>query len=462
MKKTLAILLALTMLLALAACGGTSGTTKAAEGTASAPEPAATETPATPEPTAEPTPEPTPEPTEEPAADGPAGAYKMTGYETEDTEGAEAMDSMLAMGITYYIVLNEDGTGNMVVFGMEIPLTWDENAVNILENEETGTEATEIPYTCDGGVLKLINEGEAMVFTKMTDEEYADFLANGSGSLEDLLGGLYTEPEPIPEGEPSAGPVSGTVGGMDVTILGAEHTKENGAVAIRFYYTVTNNTGKINATWNLLNADAAQDGDTLESAWFWEGVPEDNYTGTRIAPGCSIVCAQLFSYDHTGGVVGFRLSSYEDENTLIYYADPQNLSGAPAESFQFPVTGEVPDELASLSAEMNGVRIDSVEFLKDDDGNDAVRFYFTYTNTSDEAASFSTNHSYYAMQDGYELEGSWNTESVPEQDHLWEDAEPGTETACAAVFALRSGSPVTLVVYEDWGDGIIAKTAEIG
>ena len=79
MKKSIALLLALSMLLALSACGGTSGSK------ADAPTPVPTETPAeipSPEPTEEPVPEPTEEPVEEPTeeADPVLGVYDENSF----------------------------------------------------------------------------------------------------------------------------------------------------------------------------------------------------------------------------------------------------------------------------------------------------------------------------------------------------------------------------------------------
>ena len=462
MKKALAILLSLTLLLALAACGVGGGTGSTKAGDASAAATAATAATSTPAPAPDPTPEPTPEPSPSPAPDTPAGAYKLIGNGAggEEDEGYAAMT---AMGITYYLFLEEDGSGIMNLLGMEIPLRWDDGTVTIspVGDGEDETPAV-LNYTYADGTMTIDDGENRMVFVKMTDEELENYQKNGPGSLENLFGEwLMNEPEPIPAGEPSEGPVSGTVNGMEVTILSAEQAKgDEGENVIRFYYEVTNTTDASVAPWSALETDAAQDGEALEHAWSAESVPEDDYSSLRIAPGKTIRCTSMFAFNPEGGTVGFRVNSYNDENSVLYYTLPGQLTDAPAEAFVFSVDPALPE--LSVPSESKDVSIDRFEFIKDAEGGDAVRFFFTFHNNTDKETSFIMDHSCYVMQDGYELSGAWLEESVPEEDNTWTDIAAGASIPCAAVFSLRSGSPVVLYIVEDWGDGVIAQVAEAG
>lgn len=172
-----------------------------------------------------------------------------------------------------------------------------------------------------------------MTFVRLTEEEKAYYLENGSGSLDSLLGELGSSSVEIPDGEPTVGELSGTINGHSITVLGAEAiTDSNGAPAIRFWYDFTNGSDKdASALWEVF-FNAAQDGEALETATASTGdsVPEDTAAFDELAPGATCRCTETYTFDPNGGTVALRLSDLLDTGEMIYYADPQNLSGAPA------------------------------------------------------------------------------------------------------------------------------------
>ncbi|MBR1497349.1 MAG: DUF5067 domain-containing protein [Oscillospiraceae bacterium] len=439
MKRIISAALSLTLALGLAACGGQAATEKAITETAA---PAATATPA-------PTPEPTPEPT--PSLPQQAGSYKLTGMTSEDAN-SEEFEMMMSMGFKVYLFLNEDGSGALESFGEKVPMSWDENSITEPESGEA------MNYTYADDVLTVSSEAGDMIFTRLTEAEQADYEANGSGNIEDILSGLgeligdadwdnLLAPNEIPAGEPSAGAVSGETGGYAVEILGADAFTEEGDNIIRFYYTFTNTSNELTSAGRTLNMEAAQDGQFLEGAWTWyNGVPEDDYSYLTMAPGKSIRAATCFKYNPEGGVVALRLRV--DDDGVIYYTSPKALSGAPAEPFVIPTDGNL-DYLNGFAESIPDCAVSRWETGKTENGEDFIRVYYNYTNGETEKSAFYWNYTAFVLQDGYGLDNALYAGSVPEDEKLFEEVEPGESVECSSVYLLRSGSPVVVVVSRD-------------
>ena len=167
------------------------------------------------------------------------------------------------------------------------------------------------------------------------------------------------------------------------------------------------------------------------------------------------------AYDPKGGVVSFRISSYTGDSTVIYYADPEDLSGAPG-PFVLELDPSTPEFLKGLPEKSGDVSIEEAEFFKDEDGDPCVRFYFNFQNKSkDESLSFGYDHGCYAMQDGFAID--WNWATVDEENNPWKDVEPGGKILCAKSFKLRTDSPVTFVIQSNGDEGVcaIAKTVKV-
>lgn len=516
MKKALTILLALSMLLSLAACGestapASSGAeseqvTEAVEDAASA---AADQSlnAATTEPAAEAASSAVSEQDAQNAASSetavqaaadpnlseedqsPVGIYKLTGQTGNLDKDLSDVINIVRLGGNLYLSLREDGTGTINLLEAEIPLEWNDSDIIIPPRDENDlTEPVTIPYTCEEESLKMSTSDYSLDFSRLTVQELAEYRENGSGSLkgqlnkisqmlvsnvEEGLGDLLffamtqfgndAENPPIPEGEPSEGPVTGTVNGISFTVLGADQVQSDEGPLIAFYFEATNTTDEYREIW-YYGFDAGQDGSYLEETWGLSDIPEEYNVNYGIAPGRMIRGASCYEYDPDGGVVGFVISSFEDkDNTVLYYADPRNLSGAPAEPFVFDSDPSVPEYVQALPEESAEIRMESAEYFTDEDGDHAVRFYFTFRNTSETyEVPFYQNYTCYALQDGISLPVLMTSESNEEELNYGEEVKPGEEILCASSYKLRTGSPVSFVVHKDNEEGdVAAKTYEI-
>lgn len=462
MKKALAILLTLTMLLSLTAYGSStapaSGSTKSDQKSA-----------------------------------GAVGSYKLTSQTGNLDKNMSDIINVVQMGATLYLSLKEDGTGSMQLLDAKIPLKWDNSDIIIqpIEGHDL-TSPVRLSYTCEEDSLIINTKNYSLYFSRLTKQELAEYKEKGGGSLkgklnkisqmlfsniEDGLGDLLflalvlgaadNEIPPIPEGEPSAGPVTGTVNGIAFTILGADQVQSEEGTLIVFYFEAANTTDDYQEFW-AYSFEASQKGSFLEDTWGLGDIPEEYNVNYGMAPGRTLRCAAVFKYDPDGGVVGFRISSFEDkENTVLYYADPRNLSGAPEEPFAFDADPSVPEYVQALPAEIEEVRIENAEFFTDEDGDQAIRIFFTFCNTSEkDAVSFYQNYNYYALQDGIELYTRLvMSEPTKEETNDGQEIKPGEEILCANSYKLRTGSPVSFVVYRDISVDekiyVAAKTYEI-
>ncbi len=424
MKKAIAIVLMLSLLLALPVCG-------AAEGTESSP----------------------------------AGGYKLRAIAGGAGSDLEIISSVIDLGVSFYLILEEDGSGCMRFLEAEVPLSWDADSIVIPPLGESRAALT-LPISWEEGSLTIRTLAYSMDFRAMSEEELADYAANGSGSLRGVMGALVqrllgaldgdllesivsslamgmmddNESEPIPEGEPSEGAVTGFVEDAEYTILGAEHVQDEelGDVIV-LYYEFVNRGDELFGGWRL-DTEAAQNGEFLEMVYSLDGVPELFNSNYEVCPGRKLRCAEAFVFDPEGGTVGFRIRSFEDGSSLLYYADPQALSGAPAEPFLFDADPTVPEELTALPEENEHVQIESIERITLEDGSDALRLSYLVAPGAEDGGVY-----YYvdALQDGIELYRIWGSE---ESDEIAEPDQLRSNT-----WRLRTGSPVALVLCEGEG-----------
>ena len=443
MKKTLSLFLALSMLLTMLVIGGP--VAAAASGTES-----------------------------------PAGCYKMTGLAGSSGSNLEIISSIVDWGVKYYLILKEDGTGSMNFLEAEIPLTWDESCL-ILPGTGDSSHPLRIPYSFGEGSVKITTRAYSMDFSALTEEEQLYFDANGSGSLSGMIGkvvqglvdridgGLIEgllfdlalgalsdgyETVPIPEGEPTKGTVTGIVDGIEYTVLGADSVQFEGREYLIFYYDAKNVADELRAVWTY-EIEAAQNGEFLEETWDLDSIiPEHFNVNYDFWPGRTVRCASVFPFDPDGGTVGLRFSTYsnhDEDSTVLYYADPRNLSGAPEEPFAFDADPAIPKELEGLPEKTEKVQIEDAELFTAEDGSPAIRFHFRFREDCADYCYVS------AYQDGIELQFIWNDLKYDEEDP--EDAGRLRAFSCR----LRTGSPVVLAVYEDGNSAAFAaRVVEIG
>ena len=424
-------------------------------------------------------------------AQSPVGSYKLTSHTGNLEEEMNDIINIVRLGGNLYLTLKEDGSGSINLLEAELPFEWDDRDIIIQPREGSDlTDPVRISYACEGESLKMSTSDYSLDFGRLNEQELAEYTEKGAGSLkgqlstisqmvvskiEDNLGDLLllaltlgekAAEKPIPEGEPSAGPVAGTVNGITFTILGADQAQSDEGPLIVFYYEAVNTTDDYQEIW-YYDFEASQNSSFLETTWGLVDIPEEFNVNLGMAPGRTLRCASVFKYDPDGGAAGFRISCSDDkDNTVLYYADPGNLSGAPAESFAFDADPSVPDYVQALPEEIEQVRIENAEFFTDEDGKDTVRVYFTFRNTSEEdQVPFYQNYFYYALQDGILLPMNFIDDPKEEENNTGVEINSGEEILCANCFELRTGSPVSFVVYEDKGPYekvyVAAKTFQV-
>ena len=164
----------------------------------------------------------------------------------------------------------------------------------------------------------------------------------------------------------------------------------------------------------------------------------------EFVPGRTIRSAAAFEFDPAGGKVSFRLSSpYDHDSTLCYYADPQSLSGAPAEPFRFDDDPAIPAMFNSLPERTENISFEEPEFFTAGDGSRAMRCFIRVPNDSEDSNDYMYHYST-AFQDGVELAGIWNDPDTVN--------DPENQIRASAV-RLRTGSPVIVVVTEETDSG---------
>lgn len=123
---------------------------------------------------------------------------------------------------------------------------------------------------------------------------------------------------------------------------------------------------------------------------------------------------------------------------------------APAGDFT-PVSGKV---------DGNDVTILAAEAFTDSEDKDAVRFYFDFTNNSDDPTSAYMPFFFGAEEDGYELVTTYASyeDDVPEYGNVYLYAEPGVTVRCIQEYSFKpDGSELSFTV-SGYGDDDLTAT----
>lgn len=274
------------------------------------------------------------------------------------------------------------------------------------------------------------------------------------------------KPAEEPEEEPAAAfePVCATIGGYDVSIVGAELFEDtDDKDAIRVYWDFTNTSDETTYASCDLSIFMEQEGFELAYTYddYEDDVPEYGNNSLDLRPGTSIRCIEEYNCKADGDLISFTIYNwYDEEDAVTVEFDPKNLPGRPEADLETQTVDD-PQWLGDCASEgyvgENAyVVIDTAEIVDGwDSGEEVIRVYFEFTNESDEAASMWWATYYRAFQDGIELEEDWAEVDVDEDENMSLDIEPGETIYCSNCWELRSDSPVEIEVYDSWSEEYI-------
>ena len=443
-KKIIALLMAMTMLLALCSCGGSNK-----QGNEAAPE---------------------------------VGYFVFEFM--EDESGKITKKDLAAVGMDtdeFYLVMEADGTGYLVMPGEDAEFfTWADGKMKSGDDE--------FPYTVDGDTITFEEDSTKIAFTRCNEEPPAKpAMTDVTSSDDDRTVVEDTETASTestmtdvtsPSGDSTVAegtetisiePVSADLGDYHITILSAEQFKDGGDKdSIRFYLDFTNNSDEAESFFFACNTVAYQEGYELVATYsYYEDIAEQVNSGLRILPGVTIRCIAEYNFKPAGGEVEFTVTEGYNGDSVTMTFDPAALPGRPAEDYTIePCSSDAlvenyPSE--GVYDEDYYISITKSEVIDGwDDGEKAIRIYFDFTNNSEEVATFLSVASLMAMQDGIELESTWADESVPEEDNDFVDVQPGETITVAKCYSLHNiGSSVAIKVIDYWSDNHLGAAFDV-
>lgn len=278
------------------------------------------------------------------------------------------------------------------------------------------------------------------------------------------------EPAAKQEQEAVFEPVAATIGGYEVTVVGAElFTDTEDKDGIRVYWDFTNTSDETTYPYCDLSVKMEQEGFELNTTYVYsdDDVPEYGNDTRDLRPGTSIRCISEYNCKATGEAISFTIYDwYDEDDALTVEFNPKNLPGRPeqelkAEAITDPTWTEWMGTEGYVGEEAYIV-IDTAEVVPGwDSGEEVIRIYFEFTNESDEAASMWWATYYRAFQDGIELAEDWAEQDVTEDENTTLEIEPGETIYCAVCWELRSDSPVEIEVYDPWSEEYIGYVFEV-
>ena len=239
------------------------------------------------------------------------GKYNLVGMMQDgETIATQDLAAIGELGLEMYLMLNEDGTGEISLYGESNEMTWDEKGITA--GEET------VPYEWDGKNLILADGDTSLTFSTRTAQELIDAGEGVEGTMS------FFEGE-----EGSAGAKAA------VTITGADWVRDHeDREVLVVWFNVTNISGEDIYASKDAYTSASQDGAELEYGYLdEEDVPETANVYNMIRPGETLRCANVFKANKEGGPIEYRITTaYGDTEILKIELDPANLQGAPEDA----------------------------------------------------------------------------------------------------------------------------------
>lgn len=312
----------------------------------------------------------------------------------------------------------------------------------------------------DGDDIAINGAGESYVLTKKDDRIY--LFNNGLYIVYKQVDSDIDHPS-IPHGSlskngngrnilPSPGADSSSGGMVDgsrfsVQITGAEaYQNKDGKDAMRVYFTYTNHDQTAQDAWDTLDFYAVQDGGELQGESEQKDTETGEFLSARVRPEVTIQCSYSFGYNADGGEVSFAVFGWdkgEDGGVVSAKFTPGKLPGAPAAMAIKAVpepkwTTSLPGE--GTLADDYGVAVRGAELMTDENGEAAVRIYYSFTNGSDEKAALEDVLGAYTYQDGVSLEPDEASSPTDMDKAFSKSVAPGEAIQSSRVYRLRNNS----------------------
>lgn len=168
-----------------------------------------------------------------------------------------------------------------------------------------------------------------------------------------------------------------------------------------------------------------------------------------------------YFYDETGDSIAYTLVG--DVLTLTLDDGTMTFTLGDAETPAAPAAGANPSGTITTYRGDAYVEIVGAELFKDSDDKDAVRFYYDFTNMSDQIM-YGGYLDTEAEQSGFELVTTYAyySERVPEDNNSYLDVEPGVTIRCIEEFNcnLNAGGEVTFTI-SDYGSYPVSATYDL-
>ncbi len=350
-----------------------------------------------------------------------------------------------------YLELDDDGTG-VVKFGVdEFDIEWELKGgkLTFVDDEGYGFEGR-----YDDGVI----EGEYAGWDYVYELGSAGSKGGSKGDSA-LVAKEDSEPEPVVSDNAAAfEPIEAVLGDFYIRVVGVEEFIDSeDAPAMRIYYDFTNNSDDL-SYGGTLTINATQSGFELVSTYASseDDVPEYGNDWDYIYPGVTIRCIEEISYQPTAGPVSVEIEHWSGDESLSFEIDPADFPGRPETDWESePVT----DPMLTYELSDEGYIEDSYYFIGEAeptevDGQPAIRVFVEYTNGTEEDMSCWLDSSFYAFQDGIELDQVWVEET--EEDRMYrEEIAPGETIDCAIVWTLNSRNPIEVYHEDIWAETAI-------
>ncbi len=394
--------------------------------------------------------------------------------EAGETYTAEYLESFGMDVNAFYIVLEDDGTGYLVIPGEDAEaFTWADNKL------KSGND--EIPYTIDGDTLTIADDNANMSFTRSNEEPPAKPTLSSDdeeSSSEESTSSETSEAVTSQNADDSVKedtvasvtePTSADLGDYHISILSAEQfTDSNDKDSIRFYFDFTNNSDDVKSFYFACTTEAYQeDYELVETYSDFDDAPEIGNSYLYILPGVTIRCVAEYNFKPSGGEIKFTITQGYHGDSMTMTFDPQALTGRPAEDFTIEArnSDQYVENLPSegVCGEDCYVSITKSEVVDSNKtGEKVIRVYFDFTNNSDEENSFYNLFSLNAMQDGIELGTTWSDDYVTEESNIHSDVQPGETITMAKCFTIHdTGSSVAVMLEDFKSDNDLGTTFEV-